>query len=533
MVFFRSLVSGAGSPAYAPLPSQPNGSFRHIKFTRRRCLASPVAVIVVAVGLVFGVFVVLFLFAGRGTPIPRPRTAVDELFARQSTSLEQAVARYTLKNGRTPPRNYDKWYQFATNRGCLIDEYDQIQRDFEPFYQLAKEDPGFFKRMVDRGTQTVRSYSDASICLIRVGITQAITEDMGMKTFKVESGVASMTDDRGSSYNGGWMSMLQNMSASLPDINIVINHRDEPRVAFDARVPHAQNGALHTSDTTPFRNAPRPTSKYYKDEKHCIVPNEPKGFMTYANDANSFLLYSASADFTTDLYPILSQSKIYPCFSDILFPSEFHYPRSYWSPKYGFPNNISWEDKKPALYWRGQSTGGWISGTNYHSFPRFKLLDIARSHGDIMNVAVSAFYEWFCQIDGCDAAAIKAEYNITGAASPREEGYRYKYVFDVDGNAFSGRYLGLLKSGSLVFKSTLFQEYFDDWLQPFVHYIPVLPDLSDLVERIQWAIAHDAEAQRIQQAGQEFVERVITDDQNDCYFLAVLLEWARLQAYPG
>ncbi|KAJ7124436.1 glycosyl transferase family 90-domain-containing protein [Mycena epipterygia] len=509
MNVLHSIIPRASSPAYARLPTGP-GRYHGVKFSRRRC--GPVVIVILAG--VFSVFATLAIFARRDAP--EASISISELYARQSTTLEQAAARYIVKHDREPPPGYDQWYRYAKNRRCLIDDYDQIHRDFEPFYQLAKEDRAFFKKMVVRGTQL------------------AIAENMGIKTFKVEGGNVSMTDDRSSSYNDGWMAMLGNMS--LPDMNLIINHRDEPRVAFDARIPNAQNGALNVSDATPFRNAPHPTSKYYTDEKHCIVPNAPKGFMKPANDANSFLLYSASADFTTDLYPVLSQSKIYPCFSDILFPSEFHYERSQWSPKYGYPNNITWEDKRPALYWRGQSTGGWISGTNYHSFPRFKLLDIARNRTDIMNVAISAFYEWFCQLEGCDAAAIKAEYNITGAGSPREEGYQYKYVFDVDGNSFSGRYLGLLKSGSLVFKSTIFQEYFSDWLRPFEHYIPVLPDLSDLVERIEWARAHDEEARRIQAAGQAFAERVLTDAQNDCYFYAVLLEWARLQAYadgPG
>ncbi|KAJ7128454.1 hypothetical protein C8R44DRAFT_873174 [Mycena epipterygia] len=39
-------------------------------------------------------------------------------------------------------------------------------------------------------------------------------------------------------------------------------------------------------------------------------------------------------------------------------------------------------------------------------------------------------------------------------------------VIDVDGMTFSGRFLGLLRSGSLVFKSTVFEEYFNDWLRP-------------------------------------------------------------------
>jgi hypothetical protein len=80
-------------------------------------------------------------------------------------------------------------------------------------------------------------------------------------------------------------------------------------------------------------------------------------------------------------------------------------------------------------------------------------------------------------------------------------------------------------------QSTVFDEYFDDWLLPYQHYIPVLPDLSDVVEKVQWAIAHESEARVIQETGKLFTERVMTDSQNDCYFAMVLLEWARLQSY--
>jgi hypothetical protein len=192
------------------------------------------------------------------------------------------------------------------------------------------------------------------------------------------------------------------------------------------------------------------------------------------------------------------------------------------------------------------TSGGWVYGDNYHAFPRFRLIDIGRKHKNLMNVKLSGFHDGLCG-DNCDANKIKSEYDIATSSSPREEVYKYKYLFDVDGNSFSGRYLGLLRSGSLVFKvllllslrkgralttqpqSTVFGEYFNTWLRPFEHYIPILPDLSDLVEKLEWAAAHDDEAHAIQQAGQAFAERVLTDAQNDCYFSAVLLEWGRLQ----
>ncbi|KAJ7062767.1 glycosyl transferase family 90-domain-containing protein [Mycena amicta] len=507
--------------SYSPVSAQPNGRFRS-RFSRRRWGAP------VIVGGILG-FVVLTAVVGRvfwggggddGITPHYPGSgniAIDDLFERQSETLEQATARYRLKNDRSPPNGYDAWFRFARERRCLVDDYDQVYRDFAPFYQLAgkrsKQGHKFFGQMVEAVGNKIHE------------------ENLGMRTFTVQGHTVGTADEWTSNYDDLWNGFLKNISASLPDIKLIINHRDEPRVAFDVRALNAEEAALKPQDQAPFRNTPKPTSKFYTDEGHCLIPNDAKGFLTYANDASSFLLYSASADFTTDLYPVLSQSKIYPCFGDILLPSPFHYPSSSWHPKYSTPDTVTWADKKSILYWRGQSTGGWISGTNYHSFPRFKLLDIARDpkNAPLMDVAVTAFYEHFCQLDGCDAASIKKEYNITGENVPREDVYGYKYVLDVDGNAFSGRYLGLLTSGSLVFKSTLFTEYFDQWLRPFEHYIPVRPDLSDLVERIEWARAHDAEARRIQKAGKEFVERVITDAQNDCYLYLVVLEWARLQ----
>jgi hypothetical protein len=83
------------------------------------------------------------------------RLSLEALFARQSQTLAQAAARYSLKTNRPPPPGFDAWFQFAKKHECLIDDYDQIQRDFEPFYQLAMDNPAHFKDMIDRGRALV------------------------------------------------------------------------------------------------------------------------------------------------------------------------------------------------------------------------------------------------------------------------------------------------------------------------------------------------------------------------------------------
>jgi hypothetical protein len=102
------------------------------------------------------------------------------------------------------------------------------------------------------------------------------------------------------------------------------------------------------------------------------------------------------------------------------------------------------------------------------------------------------------------------------------------YGVTQDGNTYSGRFLAFLFSGSLVFKATIFSEIHNDWLVPYVHYIPVEMDLSDLDAKVKWAMEHDAEAKRIATNAQRFAEQRLTRSQLNCYTYLLFLEFGRL-----
>ncbi|KAK7018924.1 CAP10 domain-containing protein [Favolaschia claudopus] len=419
------------------------------------------------------------------------RRIVDALYARQSTTHEQATSRYTLKTGRSPPQNYDQWFQFA--------------QDKSSFYQLAQTDPGFFQRRLDMEYNM-----------------------KGMANITIKNGKLIMPVQQSGAYYPTWAVTFDQFAAHLPDMTFLINSHDQARVVFNFRDPDARLKALNLVEEEPFSQSPHPTSNWFREQSGCNTPRVPDGFFTSTNDDSAFFISTPKTEFTTDLYPVLSMSKVSPCFADILFPIEYFYERAWWSGKFAWPNNIEWKDKSSKLYWRGTSTGGFIFGTNYREFPRFKLAEFAYRHSDLIDARITGFSDELCGSE-CDKAAIIEEYNITGSGDPREDEYKFKYLLDVDGNAFSGRFHGLLRSGSLVFKATLFEEYFNDWVRPYEHYIPVLPDWSDLLEKLEWAKTHDDEARLIQERGMEVGRRVLTDNQNDCYFFLVLLEWARLQ----
>lgn len=81
----------------------------------------------------------------------------------------------------------------------------------------------------------------------------------------------------------------------------------------------------------------------------------------------------------------------------------------------------------------------------------------------------------------------------------------------------------LLAGGSLLFKQdSKYYEHFYNQLLPYVHYIPVKIDLSDLVEKIHWAIANDAKAKEIAKNGQIFANNHLLPKDVYCYYANLL-----------
>jgi hypothetical protein len=90
--------------------------------------------------------------------------------------------------------------------------------------------------------------------------------------------------------------------------------------------------------------------------------------------------------------------------------------------------------------------------------------------------------------------------------SPAEQS-RFKYVVHIAGHAAAYRLGGELAMQSVVLiVDSPYRMWFSDWLEPYTHYVPVAADLSDLVDRIRWCRAHDAECRAIAAAGRRFFE---------------------------
>jgi Glycosyl transferase family 90 len=96
---------------------------------------------------------------------------------------------------------------------------------------------------------------------------------------------------------------------------------------------------------------------------------------------------------------------------------------------------------------------------------------------------------------GCDE--MRLDHRFANAAFLTDH-WKYKYLIDVDGMGYSAHFLAFMASESAVMKSTVYREFFSDWIQPWyvilrralviipsllfsrLHYIPVSQSYAEL-----------------------------------------------------
>ena len=82
---------------------------------------------------------------------------------------------------------------------------------------------------------------------------------------------------------------------------------------------------------------------------------------------------------------------------------------------------------------------------------------------------------------------------------------RYKFIVAVSGNSCSSLLKHALASSSCVLRqNSMAVEWYEQFLIPWKHYVPVKYDLSDLREKIDWALNNDAACEQIAREATNF-----------------------------
>jgi len=152
-------------------------------------------------------------------------------------------------------------------------------------------------------------------------------------------------------------------------------------------------------------------------------------------------------------------------------------------------DHVSWSDKKTICFWRGSSTGNQYNHTDYMKNMRILLCLLSKKHSNILNAKLTSIVNFSDE----NTKTVIENLNIMDNFIGVNEFFEYKYLIDIDGNynSWSGCFSKLL-SNSVVFKvDSDYKQWFYDRLKPFVHYIPVNSDLSNLNDMIYWAERND------------------------------------------
>lgn len=507
----------------------------------------------------------------------------------QSQTLDAAVAEYRRRYGIAPPPHFDKWYEFAKRKGVqLIDEYDTIYHSLLPFWALspqtirarAREALGFGDNnlmglLVRQGKVSHVEGGQEWLQQAAVGMTEQFIDylpDMDL-AFNIhdEPRVVVPHDE---------LSRLVDIAlgTNLPAAAAYAS----PNNAFSSRPADVSSHGKRMAEvkTTRFNVfAHQPT---WIPSRMSCSPNSPSRALEESLERDNLTAYAlgdlgfvynhtAFSDVCNspsfghshgfferpnafnvvhDLFPIFSQSKM-STFQDIVYPSPW-----YWYGKVAYDENMdmSWQTKINRLWWRGSTTGGFSRNGGWkrqhrqqfvravNALDKAKVLVSSNSAAtDASQQAVWMTKEverqdmkeimdvYFSHIGQCDPGDCDAQREFFKVVEPadQQEAWKYKYLLDIDGNAFSGRFYAFLKSHSLTFKMAVFREWHEEWIKPWVHYVPLSLRAEEALEAVRY---FDVEEEgkplgtSIAEDGREWANKALRNEDFEAWLFRLLLE---------
>jgi len=135
----------------------------------------------------------------------------------------------------------------------------------------------------------------------------------------------------------------------------------------------------------------------------------------------------------------------------------------------------------------------------------------------------------FTHIGQCDPGDCDAQRAYFGTVEPVNmfDAFTARYLLDIDGNAFSGRYYAWLLSKSIVYKLAVFREWHDEWLRPWVHYVPLGLVGDEYVESVRYFDQVESgkiEAQKIAEQSRAWAQKALRNEDLEVWYFRLLLE---------
>ncbi|PHH80370.1 hypothetical protein CDD80_1815 [Ophiocordyceps camponoti-rufipedis] len=473
----------------------------------------------------------------------------------RSFTVEQAAARYRERRGRHPPPGFDKWFEQAKKDDAVIveDFFDRIHHDINPFWALkpadlrnrtshqpqvirirkgktwfVTDDPdrepwiqlwtALVKEMMPHipDLDMVINFMDESRVLVPwEKISEYVkTEQSQRKLISPEKAISTYSglNDAGSEkekpYDPGWI------TEDAP------KYWEYLRKACPPRSPGRKAAALKSFNVSidyPRKPLPYMMEGFVKNftqaQDPCLQP--------HLRGMHGTFIESVSISTTLELFPMFGGSKL-PQNNELLIPGAMYLSdRAFYSG--GAGHGPPWGDKSGAMVWRGTASGGRNKKDNWWHFHRHRWVQMLNgttvaavgsgdsTRGPTFKIPGDSqlpepiedsqrLSQWISSV--ADVAFVNLECFPSEETEiwplkshlPMKKQYDYKLLPDVDGNSFSGRWRAFLQSTSLPLKSTIYTEWHDDRIVPWLHFVPFDNSYMDIYAIMHFFLEEDEEA---------------------------------------
>ncbi|KAL5601485.1 hypothetical protein BROUX41_002538 [Berkeleyomyces rouxiae] len=479
------------------------------------------------------------------------------------------------------------------------DFFDQIYRDLEPFWGIPaakiRKDADDYEMRISVRNHKATSGSDWFWTQIWLNLTSSIEDmlpDMDLALNSMDEPRIVVPSETIDEYmaKAAQSKMMVSAADAITHFDPLPPPRtqDGPAMTWETEGSYwdiARRGCP-TNSLSRYSLDPIVPYQPVKVSMHLAKPHMENGFVSNYSLMTDFchqpdlqslegiFLKPLSVSSTKSLIPLFGGSKL-SVNNEILLPAPM-----YWNEEERFMGSggasIAWEEKLSKVSWRGVATGGQAQKTNWHGFQRHRFVSMnnatsvaAAELGDRQMNFVLPDYEynlqamepskvtgevkglskWLTQWSDvgfvdlpCFPSETEGQCSYLDPHYERVPGktlaeqFKYKFMPDIDGNSFSGRYLGFLRSTSLPIKSALWREWHDDRLVAWKHFVPMDNRFGEYYSIMEYfvgagnKIAHDDVAKKIALDGQEWARRVLRKEDMQIYVLRLLLEYARVSS---
>lgn len=375
---------------------------------------------------------------------------------------------------RSCPYTYSIWRDYMISNKCIMNTFRYI------FYKFKK---GIFIQIRNGKLETFLPFSNAFFVnewYDKIDLPEGFKSDLDKRFWYSNNGLLRFespineTDTGHCQIKHMFQELCNQYQHTIPDIDFFLNKRDFP--------------ILKRNRTEPYHNI-------WDNTNHPLVSHNYLNYVPILSMVSADDFADIPIPTTEDWTRVMAKENVYFAMSKRTIATDDRF-------------DTVWSNKREIAVFRGSNTG---IGTTVENNTRLKLCHLFNRH-PLFDVGITNWNERYRKVYN-EKIISKPVVVPDFSAKPLtiQEQSQYKYIIHIEGHVQAYRLSIELGTRSVVLLvESKYKLWYESLLEPWVHYIPVAMDLSNLEERVQWCIDNDEKCKEIACAARHFYETYLS-----------------------